>query len=104
VDRVYGRTTPCNVLSVFLGNRRDVIQLPPSCVDGADFTAEGVVDIQIVGVAKVEAPRLLGANIACRPNDKREACAACERQCLAATSNFRECLAERDACAKRLGC
>jgi len=103
---VYGRTTPCNVLSVLLGNRRDVIPLPPSCVDGADFTAEGVTNIQIVGRAKVEAPRLLASNITCRHNDKREACAVCEdlRSCLASPSNVRKCLAERDVCAKRLGC
>jgi hypothetical protein len=103
---VYGRTTPCNVLSVFMGSRRDVIQLPPSCVDGADFTAEGVASIQIVGRAKVVAPRLFATNITCRHNDRREACAVCEdlRSCLAAPFNVRKCLAERDACAKRLGC
>jgi hypothetical protein len=37
---VYGRTTPCNVLSVHVGKHGDGMQLPPSCVEGADFTAE----------------------------------------------------------------
>jgi|SRR5215831_20125717 len=28
---LYGRTTPCNVLSVYVGKRGDEMQLPPAC-------------------------------------------------------------------------